>query len=53
MLDTPQNFFIVIVALACSLFFMAAVNYYWPAESDGPTTTSLVGNSPFWVRPTR
>jgi hypothetical protein len=32
MLDTPQNFFIVIVALACSLFFMAAVNYYWPAE---------------------
>ena len=32
MLDTPQNFFIVIVALACSLFFMASVNYYWPAE---------------------
>src|SRR6202046_5480129 len=32
MLDTPQNFFIVIVALACSLCFMASVNYYWPAE---------------------
>jgi hypothetical protein len=32
MLDTPQNFFIVIVALVCSLSFMAAVNYYWPAE---------------------
>jgi hypothetical protein len=32
MLDTPQNFMIVIVALACSLSFMAAVNYYWPPE---------------------
>jgi hypothetical protein len=32
MLDTPQNLFIVIVGLACSLSFMAGVNYYWPAE---------------------
>ena len=32
MLDTPQNFFIVIICVTCSLFFMAAVNYYWPAE---------------------
>jgi Protein of unknown function (DUF4239) len=32
MLDTTQNIFIVIVSLACSLFFMATVNYYWPAE---------------------
>ncbi len=33
MLDTAQNVFIVIIALACALFFMAAVNYYWPPES--------------------
>jgi hypothetical protein len=32
MLDTPQDVFIVIVGLACSLSFMAAVNYYWPPE---------------------
>ena len=32
MLDTAQNIVIVIVAVACSLFFMAGVNYYWPAE---------------------
>src|SRR5277367_4855036 len=32
MLDTGQNIVIVIVALACSLSFMAAVNYYWPPE---------------------
>jgi hypothetical protein len=32
MLDTTQNVFIVIISLACSLFFMTAVNYYWPAE---------------------
>ena len=32
MLDTPQDVFIVIVALACSLSFMAGVNYYWPPE---------------------
>jgi Protein of unknown function (DUF4239) len=32
MLDAGQNVIIVIVALACSLSFMAAVNYYWPAE---------------------
>jgi hypothetical protein len=32
MLDTPQDVFIVIVGLACALSFMAAVNYYWPAE---------------------
>jgi hypothetical protein len=32
MLDTAQNVFIVIISLACSLFFMAGVNYYWPAE---------------------
>ena len=32
MLDTTQNVFIVIVTLACAFFFMAAVNYYWPAE---------------------
>jgi hypothetical protein len=32
MLDTSQDVFIVIVGLACSLSFMAGVNYYWPAE---------------------
>ena len=32
MLDTAQNVFIVIISLVCSLFFMAGVNYYWPAE---------------------
>lgn len=32
MLDTAQSVFIVIIAVACSLSFMAAVNYYWPAE---------------------
>ena len=32
MLDTAQNIVIVIVSLACSLSFMAAVNYYWPPE---------------------
>jgi hypothetical protein len=32
MLDTAQNVFIVIISLVSSLFFMAAVNYYWPAE---------------------
>src|ERR1700761_3839906 len=36
MLDTAQNVLIVIVAVACSLFFMAAVNYYWPAEQRRP-----------------
>ena len=30
---TAQNVFIVIIALAAAFFFMAAVNYYWPAES--------------------
>lgn len=32
MLDTAQNIVIVVVSLACSLSFMAAVNYYWPPE---------------------
>src|ERR1700683_4663267 len=32
MLDTSQNVFIVIISLACAFFFMAAMNYYWPAE---------------------
>ncbi len=32
MLDTTQNVFIVIISLACAFFFMAAMNYYWPAE---------------------
>jgi Protein of unknown function (DUF4239) len=32
MLDTGQNVVIVIVAVACSLLFMAGVNHYWPAE---------------------
>src|SRR6201996_3511386 len=32
MLDTAQNFAVVVMGVACSLFFMAAVNYYWPAE---------------------
>jgi hypothetical protein len=36
MLDTLQNAFIVIIGLACSLSFMAAVNYYWPAEKRRP-----------------
>jgi hypothetical protein len=36
MLDSAQNVFIVIVSLTCSLFFMAAVNYYWPAERRRP-----------------
>jgi hypothetical protein len=33
MLDTGQNIVIVLVALASALFFMAAVNYYWPPEA--------------------
>jgi Protein of unknown function (DUF4239) len=33
MLDTGQNIVIVVVALASSLFFMTAVNYYWPPEA--------------------
>jgi Protein of unknown function (DUF4239) len=36
MLDTTQNVFIVIVSVACALFFMTAVNAYWPAESRRP-----------------
>jgi hypothetical protein len=32
MLDTAQNFAVVVMGVACSLFFMAAMNYYWPAE---------------------
>jgi len=32
MLDTTQNVFIVIIALACAFFLMAAMNRYWPAE---------------------
>ena len=32
MLDTTQNVFIVIICVTCALFFMAAINYYWPAE---------------------
>jgi hypothetical protein len=32
MLNEAQNVFIVITALACSLAFMAAMNYFWPAE---------------------
>jgi Protein of unknown function (DUF4239) len=32
MLSTLQNAVIVIVCVACSLSFMAAVNYFWPAE---------------------
>src|SRR5271155_1491986 len=32
MLDMGQNVVIVVVAVTCSLFFMAAVNYYWPSE---------------------
>jgi hypothetical protein len=33
MLDTGQNVVIVIISLVCSLFFMEAVNYYWPPEA--------------------
>jgi hypothetical protein len=36
MLDTSQDVFIVVVALACSLSFMAAVNYYWAPEKRRP-----------------
>ncbi len=32
MLDTAQNVFITIIGVACSLFVMAALNHYWPAE---------------------
>jgi Protein of unknown function (DUF4239) len=32
MLDTVQNTFIIILSVACSLGFMAAINHYWPAE---------------------
>ena len=32
MLDTAQNTLLVIVCLACSLGFMAAVNHFWPPE---------------------
>ena len=33
MLDTAQNAAIVIICLACSLSFMAAINHYWSPES--------------------
>ena len=36
MLDTAQDVFIVIVGVACSLSFMAAVNYYWPPAQRRP-----------------
>lgn len=32
MLDTIQNIALIIVSVACSLLFMAAVNHYWAAE---------------------
>src|SRR6202034_614645 len=32
MLDAAQNIAVTIIGVACSLFFMAAMNYYWPAE---------------------
>jgi hypothetical protein len=32
MLDTVQNTFIIILSVASSLGFMAAINHYWPAE---------------------
>jgi hypothetical protein len=32
MLDTAQNMVIVILSLVCALFFMSAMNYYWPPE---------------------
>ena len=32
MLDAAQNTFLIIVCLVCSLFGMAAINRYWPAE---------------------
>src|ERR1700761_5185773 len=33
MLGTAQNSMIVIISVACSLSFMAAINYYWPAPA--------------------
>ncbi|MGC2403998.1 MAG: hypothetical protein WA510_29660 [Acidobacteriaceae bacterium] len=42
MLDTSQNAMIVIISVACSLSFMAAVNYYWPA-SDRRIHNDLIG----------
>src|SRR5271156_1180960 len=42
MLDTAQSVFIVIIAVTCSLSFMAAVNYYWPAEQRR-THNDLIG----------
>ncbi len=32
MLTTIQNAFLVLTCVACALLFMAAINYYWPAE---------------------
>ncbi len=32
MLTTIQNAFLVLTSVACALLFMAAINYYWPAE---------------------
>lgn len=42
MLDTGQNIFIVIISVACSMSFMAAVNYYWPKE-DRRAHNDLIG----------
>src|ERR1700722_17172541 len=32
MLDAAQNIAVTIFGVACSLFFMAALNYFWPAK---------------------
>jgi Protein of unknown function (DUF4239) len=42
MLDTAQNVFIVIIAVACALFFMGGINYYWPKE-DRRAHNDLIG----------
>jgi hypothetical protein len=42
MLDTAQNAMIVTVCVACSVSFVAAVNYYWPA-ADRRIHNDLIG----------
>lgn len=42
MLDAAQNAFLIIVCLVCSLFCMATINRYWPAEKRR-THNDLIG----------
>jgi Protein of unknown function (DUF4239) len=42
MLDTAQNAMITVICVACSLSFIAAINYYWPA-ADRRIHNDLIG----------